>query len=165
VWDFARGYAALRGGNSSNARKHQQRLSTIARTTTEKYRFHPASHVLQPLAYILDGEISRAAGDLGAAIASFEKAVEHEDMMGYDEPEPLPFATRHWLGAALVEAGKFDTAAAVYRAELADHPHNGWSLFGLQQALAGAGAGDPAVDEDLARSWARADTWIRASRF
>ena len=35
-----------------------------------------------------------------AAILSFEKAVSYEDAMTYDEPEPLPFAARHWLGAA-----------------------------------------------------------------
>jgi hypothetical protein len=52
-----------------------------------------------------------------------------------------------------------------YREELADHPHNGWSLFGLKQALTAQSKSDPAVDDDLAQSWARSDTWIRSSRF
>jgi hypothetical protein len=52
----------------------------------------------------------------------------------------------------------------VYREELEDHPHNGWSLFGLKQALAGRGVSAPEVDADLAASWSRADTWLQSSR-
>ncbi len=49
--------------------------------------------------------------------------------MDYDEPEPLPFAARHWLGPALIEA------EAEYRVELKDHPHDIWSLYGLNPHL------------------------------
>jgi hypothetical protein len=83
----------------------------------------------------------------------------------YDEPEPLPFAARHWLGAALLEARRYADAERVYRDELVDHPHNGWSLIGLQQALAALGRPSAEVDADFTASWSRSDTWIRASRF
>ena len=165
VWEFAQGYAALRLGDAGSARSHQESLGAVAQTTTATYRFHPAGQVLGTLAYILDGEILRHSGDLHAAIESFEHAVAREDEMAYDEPEPLPFSARHWLGAALLEAGRNEEAAETYREELADHPHNGWSLHGLQAALAADGKIDAGVDEDFAESWARADVWIRASRF
>ena len=55
---------------------------------------------------ILDGEIRRAAGDLTGAAAAFERAVSLQDALLIDEPEPLPFAARHWLGACLLEAGR-----------------------------------------------------------
>ena len=73
----------------------------------------------------------------------------------------------HTTGSARrsIEAKEFERAEAVYRADLKEHPHNGWSLLGLQQALAGRGIKSPEVDADLAASWSRADTWIRASRF
>ena len=83
----------------------------------------------------------------------------------YDEPEPLPFAARHWLGASLLEAKRYDEAERVYREELEDHPHNGWSLFGLRIALDAQGKATGTVNEDFEKSWARADHWIRASRF
>jgi hypothetical protein len=51
------------------------------------------------------------------------------------------------------------------RVELEDYPHNGWSLLGLKQALAGRGATSEEVDADLAASWARSEVWTRASRF
>ena len=85
--------------------------------------------------------------------------------MEYDEPEPLPFPARHWLGAALLEAKRPADAERVYREDIKDHPHNGWSLLGLQQALKAQGKTDPDVDADLAKSWSRSDTWIRSSRF
>ena len=85
--------------------------------------------------------------------------------MIYDEPEPLPFAGRHWLGAALLEAKRPVEAEREYREELDDHPHNGWALLGLKQALTAQGKTDAAVDKDFEASWARSDHWIRASRF
>ena len=71
-------------------------------------------------------------------------------------------APSDYLGGMLA---RFEEAERVYRAELDDHPRNGWSLLGLKQALAGRGLPTTDVDADLAASWARADTWIRASRF
>ena len=99
------------------------------------------------------------------AIATFEKAATLQENLIYDEPEPLPFTAHHWLGAALIEAKQFDRAETVYRTELKDHPHNGWSLLGLQQALKASGRPTADVDADLRASWSRADTWIRSSRF
>ena len=46
----------------------------------------------------------RAKATCQDAIEAFEQAVKLEDEIDYDEPEPLPFSARHWLGAALLEA-------------------------------------------------------------
>ncbi len=164
-WDFAHGYAQLKTGNADFARVYLDRVKKAAETSKASYRNHSAKDLLGTVAGILEGEILSAGGDLNAAIAAFERAVAVEDQLGYDEPEPLPFAARHWLGAALVEAKRFGDAERVYREELEDHPHNGWSLLGLQKALAGRGSSSRDVNEDLAKSWSRADTWIRASKF
>ena len=90
--------------------------------------------------------------NLDGAIASFQRAASPQEALVYDEPEPLPFSAFHWLGAALLEAKRFDEAEQAYRDELKDHPHNGWSLLGLQQALEGKGKGRP--------TWT--PTWRRA---
>jgi tetratricopeptide (TPR) repeat protein len=164
-WEFGHGYAQLRLGRPDAARAHLSRVDRLAATSSANFRGHPAKSLLGIVGGILEGEIRRNAGDLPGAIASFERAVALEDALTYDEPEPLPFAARHWLGAALVEAKRFADAERVYRAELEDHPHNGWSLFGLQQALVAQGKPSADVDADLAASWARSDTWLRASRF
>ncbi len=163
-WDFAQGYARLRMGDTRAAREHLARVREGA-TSPARFRFHSAADLLGVVGDILEGELERAAGDLPAAIARFERAVITEDGLTYDEPEPLPFAARHWLGAALLEAGRPADAERVYREELDDHPHNGWSLIGLRQALVSQQKPTADVDADFASSWARSDTWIRASRF
>jgi tetratricopeptide (TPR) repeat protein len=165
VWDFAQGYAYLRKKQDDFARVYLARVQKTAETGKAEFRNHPPKHLLGVLTGILEGEIARAAGDLPGAIAAFERAVAADDALEYDEPEPLPFPARHWLGAALLEAKRASDAERVYREDLRDHPHNGWSLLGLQQALKAQGTSSPDVDKDLEASWSRSDTWIRASRF
>ena len=110
---------------------------------------------------------SREEGRTDEAIASFERALEIEDGLRYDEPEPLNFSVRDWLGVILLEADRPAEAEAVYRTAIDDHPFNGWSLFGLEQALRAQGQVGEA--EETAKifetSWARSDIWIRSSRF
>ena len=88
-----------------------------------------------------------------------------EDSLRWGEPEPMPFAARHWLGAALLEAERFEEAEAVYRADIEDHPHNGWSLFGLLQALKAQGKTDLNAEMDFQQSWSRSEIYLRNSRF
>jgi tetratricopeptide (TPR) repeat protein len=165
LWDFAQGYAHLREGAPDFARVYLARVSKAAETSKATFRVHNAKTLLGTVAGILEGEILRVGGDLNGAIKAFEKAVELEDSLTYDEPEPLPFAARHWLGAALLEAQRYTDAERVYREELEDHPHNGWSLLGLQKALAGRDVKSPEVDADFTASWSRADAWIQSSRY
>ena len=42
---------------------------------------------------------------------------------------------RHYLGAALLEAGRAKEAEAVYREDLRRNRENGWALFGLWKSL------------------------------
>lgn len=165
IYDFAQGYALLRSGDLDGARRLRDAVLEYAASTEDRMRFHPAGTILESLGLLLSGEILRAEGDLEAAIDAFKRAVELEDTLDYDEPEPLPFAPRHWLGAALLAAERAGEAELVYRIELADHPHNGWSLFGLKQSLDAQGRTDSAVERDLAASWARADVTLATSRF
>jgi tetratricopeptide (TPR) repeat protein len=165
IWDFARGYAQLRTGNAQAARGHLDRVLSAAESSKAAFKFHSAKTLLGMLGGILEGEINRSAGDLSAAVAAFERAVSLDDSIIIDDPEPLPFPARHWLGAALLDARRFGDAERIYRADLARHPHNGWSLLGLQLALKGQGKPSGTVDDDLRASWARSDTPIRASRF
>ena len=165
LWDFAQGYARLRTGDADFAQVYLDRVLKLAEETNARFRFDSAELLLKTVGGILEGEIRRAGGHLHAAIEAFERAVEIEDQLEYSEPEPLPFAARHWLGAALLEAGRYADAEQAYREELEDHPNNGWSLFGLQQALEAQGEASPDVDAEFEKSWARSDTWMAASRF
>jgi len=165
LWDFAQGYAHLKQGNVDFANLYLARVKKAAETSTAGFRVHTAKALLGIAAGILEGETQRTAGDLSGAVASFRRAADLQEALVYDEPEPLPFSAFHWLGAAFLEGRRFDEAEKAYRADLKDHPHNGWSLIGLQQALEGKGTEPRDVAGDFAASWSRSDTWIRSSRF
>ena len=145
------------------ANEYLAKVQTIAAESTARFRFHDASTLMGLSAAILEGEIKRLEDDLDGAIAAFRRAVEFDDQQPYDEPEPIPYAARHWLGAALLEAGRYAEAEQEYRTELADHPHNVWSLTGLKAALDGQGKTDPEVDTDFEESTSRMDIWITTS--
>ena len=164
MWDFAQGYAKLRAGELDFARLYLSRVRK-ASASKQNFRNHPADTLLGVVGNILEGEIARYLGDTKTALAKFEEAVTWDDKIEYDEPEPLPFDARQWLGAMQLQAGMHAAAEATYRTELKEHPNNGWSLLGLQQALKAQGKPTADVDAELAKAWARADTWVRASRF
>jgi hypothetical protein len=85
----------------------------------------------------------------------------------YSEPPDWYFPVRHVLGAVLLEAGHPAEAAAVYWQDLSDNPENGYSLFGLQQALAAMGddAGAASASQRFDVVWADADHTLTSSRF
>lgn len=167
LWEFARGYAHLRTGDTAGAMAALASVRATADTSTVEFRRHSAAQLLGIAGGILHGEILREEGKLDAAIAAFEGAVEIQDGLRYDEPEPLNFAARHWLGAALLEADRAADAQRVYEESLVKHPHNGWSLFGLEQALRAQGKTAQAdeVRERFRVEWDRSDVVIRSSRF
>lgn len=165
LWDFAQGYASLREGDRERAVRMRDSVLEFTEASEERFRFHPARHVTGPVAHILAGEIRRLDGDLAGAIESFREAARIEDEMDYDEPEPLPFAARHWLGAALLEAGQAASAETEYRTELRDHPNDVWSLTRLQAALSAQGKTDAAAAANYNQSTTRVDHWFETSRF
>jgi hypothetical protein len=74
---------------------------------------------------------------------------------------------RHALGALLLEDGRIDEAAAVYRADLAQHQNNGWALHGLAECERRAGDA-AAADATMRRfhdAWQHATVAIGASCF
>jgi len=169
LWAFARGYAHLRESRRDSAAVYLARVDSLARSTPETvtFRGHTAERLLGVVGGILRGEMLRAEGRPDDAFAALERAVELEDGLTYDEPEPLPFAARDWLGAALLDAGRAADAERVYAAALEDRPHNGWSLFGLERALR---AQEKTAEADRAgaafrEAWVRSETILPASRF
>ena len=165
MWDFARGYAELRRGNTNPAREYLARIAAAAASSGALFKMHPAKSLLGIVGGILEGEIERASGNPEKAVGAFERAVALQDSLIVDDPHPLPFTARHWLGAILLDEKRFADAERVYNDDLARHPRNGWALAGLRQALAGQGKPTVSVEEAFRRSWVRADTPLRASRF
>ena len=75
----------------------------------------PASHVLGIAIHALQGEIAEARGNLDAAIAHYQAAVEMQDANNYTEPPDWSQSMRLYLGAALLDAGRAEEAEPCMR--------------------------------------------------
>jgi tetratricopeptide (TPR) repeat protein len=171
LWHYAQAVATVRQGHMEQAAEHHAALSELAGHPAfdEMLWFgrYPLTHGVRVAERIAAAEIALAGGDTEAAIDSLREAIGIEDAIPYDEPPGWHHPVRQILGAVLLEAGKPEEAESVYRAELRRNPDNGWSLFGLQQALLAQGRDEDAesVGGRFDEAWADAGVELTASRF
>jgi tetratricopeptide (TPR) repeat protein len=126
-----------------------------------------ARNIASIAASAVRGRIAEKRGRSEDAIAAYRAAVAVEDQLGYNEPADWPNPMRHFLGAALLDAGRAQEADTVYVEDLRRNPDNGWSLFGRWQALTKLGRLDDAkkVKAAFDRVWAHADITLARSAF
>ncbi len=167
---YARGVALAATGRFAEAQAALDTLKQIAASGTRGYAsagWTTPSTNLQIATHALLGEIATRRGALEEGISHFREAMNIEDDQLYTEPPDWYYPIRHSLGAVLLRAGRAAEAEQLYREDLKRFPENGWSLFGLAQALRAQGksAGAADVDARFARAWAGADVTLTASRF
>ncbi|HZR05629.1 MAG TPA: hypothetical protein VFA61_07360 [Candidatus Udaeobacter sp.] len=115
---------------------------------------------------MIEGELLVAEGTLDPGLDELRTALTLEDALKYDEPPSWMIPLRHSIGANLMAAGRFTEAEQIYRDDLKRLPENGWSLFGLSQALAAQqkdGAELEAIRARFNKVWAKADVKITSS--
>lgn len=169
MWSYALGSAYLATGDKEAAQAEFEVLQNAAADPAAddvRVGASAASVVLQLAVLGLEGEIKQANGDLDGAIAAYTAAAELEDTNNYTEPPDWAQPMRHYLGAALLEAGRAEEAEAVYRRDLRWNQDNGWSLFGLYQSLDMQGKPDEAAMAYAAyeAAWASSDVILARSR-
>ncbi len=171
IWHYARGMAYTRGGVVDSARLHLKELDRLRKDSTLQWvtvwDLNKSQHILQIASLALSGELAAAEGRHETAIHALEQAVEREDALNYDEPPTWHYPTRQSLGAILLAAGHPARAEEVYRQDLARFPENGWSLYGLLQALRAQGNVEDAeaVARRFHEAWRHADVVLTSSRF
>ena len=169
MWHYARGMALAATGKPDDAAIERDSLTAIAAATPPEAMagLNSSAALLKLAATILNGECAVRAGRHDEAIQSFRNAVAEEDSLHYDEPPAWYYPVRQSLGAALLKAGKPADAEAVYRTDLKRYPENGWSLYGLAEALNARGRVTEGlkVKKRFARAWARADVRLPGSVF
>lgn len=169
IWAYSIGSAYAATGAMAKAEAELAKLEAIANSpNADEYRVgaSPVSAVLKLASLGLAGEIMQAKGDYDAAIAAFTAGVAIEDQNNYTEPPDWAQPMRHYLGAVLLEADRAGEAEAVYRRDLRWNQNNGWSLFGLYQALEMQGKGRQAqeVFAEYEASWRNSDVMLARSR-
>jgi tetratricopeptide (TPR) repeat protein len=169
VWHYARGLAYASLEQVAEAEK-EQALFLKARVQVPASRLlfnNSVADILAVADTFLEGEIEYRKGNHDEAFASLRKAVTLDEKMNYDEPWGWMEPARHALGALLTEQGRFQEAYAVYKANLARFPHNGWALHGLAECLDQLGRREEAAEARtrFTKAWAHADIEISGSCF
>lgn len=139
VWHYARGMALANQGRLAEAQRELDAVEAIAASSALDgvtiWDINTTADLLHIASAVLNGEIAAHAGEFEAAIAHLQRGVELEDGLNYDEPSPWYSPVRQSLGTVLLQAHRPAEAEAIFREALAIYPDNGWSLFGLAQAL------------------------------
>lgn len=169
IWRYARGLALANMGDIKAAQAERGQLAAVKDTVQIRFldnADYPASVLLNIADDLLQGEIALKSGNPDEAASHFARAVKKQDSLPYMEPPFWYYPTRQSLGQALLEGGRFAEAEAVYRKDLEDYPHNGWSMSGLATSLERQGKMDEAKEARTAFNiiWAKADVQINGSR-
>jgi tetratricopeptide (TPR) repeat protein len=170
VWYAARGMAlAARKEIAGAEREHAAVLQLIGRPELKSMfisSVNAASSIVAIADELLQADIARARGLVKETRDFLSSAADLEDHLVYMEPPDWPIPVRQLQGAALLEAGRPDEAAAAFNADLKRFPENGWSLSGLQASLERQGKRPDAaaVRARLDRVWGGADTALAAAR-
>jgi tetratricopeptide (TPR) repeat protein len=167
LWHLARAVAFAAKDNVTQAKAEQKdfwRARTMVPGDAD-FRTVRAADLLEIADKMLKGEILYRQNKIDEALTNLRQAVQLEDNLVYAEPPNWIIPVRHALGATLMDAGRYGEAETVYREDLARHPENGWSLFGLAQSLRmrGKKCEATAVAARFERVWQYADFELRSS--
>jgi tetratricopeptide (TPR) repeat protein len=170
TWHYARGLAFVGKGQLDEAEKELVEVRRIAGGKALEFTlFSPntAASIYAIAPETLAAVIAIAKKDFDRAIPHLELAVRLDDGLVYTEPAEWHYPPRGLLAAALLKAGRPREAETVYWDDLKRNAENGWSLFGLSQALAAQGRKDEAaaVEARFRKAWAKADVTLQASVF
>ena len=137
VWHYGRGVAHAALGDLGAARVELAAIEELEPEVDEIFmgNVYPARDLLEIAKSLLRGEMAYRSGDAANAVLAFEEAVALQDALPYTEPPFWYYPTRQSLGAALLASNRLAEAQAVFEEDLEQYPMNGWSMFGLAEAL------------------------------
>jgi tetratricopeptide (TPR) repeat protein len=169
MWAYVMGSAHVAKGHMGPAEVQVQVIrDAIGADDVNEINVGPtdASHVLSLAMHALMGEIAEANSDMETAILHYGHAVDFQDNLNYTEPPDWNQSIRLYLGAALIDNGQAEEAEEVYLKDLEWNQQNGWSTFGLYQALEAQGKEQEAIIEKRRYEsfWRNADVELTRSR-
>ena len=170
LYHFGRGVAHAALGASSAADIDRQTFANAKQAVPPGtlFNLNPSATILDIAGHVLDARIAASQDDTVAAIAAWQRAVEAEDTLAYNEPPDWFYPTRESLGAALLRAKRYENADLVFREDLERNPNNGRSLWGRWQTLRESDGDVPntqVVRRRFQDAWNEADTALRLEDF
>ena len=167
IWHYGRGVAHAALGDPEAALIELAAIEQLEPEVDEIFmgNVYPARDLLEIAKALLIGEMAYRSGDAANAVLAFEEAVAMQDALPYTEPPFWYYPTRQSLGAALLASDRVAEAQAVFERDLEQYPMNGWSMFGLAEALRRQGddAGAGKVAARFETVWQFADVELTSS--
>ncbi|MFL2503402.1 MAG: tetratricopeptide repeat protein [Luminiphilus sp.] len=167
IWHYGRGVAHAALGDPEAALIELAAIEQLEPQVDEIFmgNVYPARDLLGIAKALLIGEMAYRSGDAASAVLAFEEAVAMQDALPYTEPPFWYYPTRQSLGAALLASDRVAEAQAVFERDLEQYPMNGWSMFGLAEALRRQGddAGAGKVAARFETVWQFADIELTSS--
>ena len=167
IWHYGRGVANAALGDPEAALIELAAIEQLEPQVDEIFmgNVYPARDLLEIAKALLIGEMAYRSGDAASAVLAFEEAVAMQDALPYTEPPFWYYPTRQSLGAALLASDRVAEAQAVFERDLEQYPMNGWSMFGLAEALRRQGddAGAGKVAARFETVWQFADVELTSS--
>ncbi|MDD9997458.1 MAG: hypothetical protein OXQ89_06890, partial [Rhodospirillaceae bacterium] len=162
MWHYGRGLAFAAKGDVNSA---QGELAALQATRdSDKFdlvvlrrRAEISRKLVDIAANLVRAGIEKHLGNTGREVELLGEAVDIQLTLPYSEPPFWHFPVRQALGTALLRHGDADGARAVFEADLAEFPENGWSLHGLRAALAESGRSTGEVERRLEVAWQHSD--------
>lgn len=126
----------------------------------------PAADLVKLAEFVARGRFAALQRRYDEAIGFYNKAIEIEGGLPYQEPTYWYFPVRQSLGAVLFQARRYGDASAAFRGALAQTPNNGWALYGLSRSEAAQGRKleAAAADRALSKAWLGDVGWLRMDR-
>ena len=138
LYHFGRGMAFSHQKKITEGKNELKQLQQIMKDSSLLIPLTPFSAAIEGAIVaknILSGTIALEEKKYNEAIAAFEEAVRIEEKMVYNEPRDWMLNPKHYLGNALITAGKLPDAKKIFEKDLKNNNENGWALFGLWQVL------------------------------
>jgi tetratricopeptide (TPR) repeat protein len=170
AYRYARAMALAARGRIDEAERELGQLKVLVSDPELKGQVtfsNNSGHAIMRIAQeVVAGEIAAARKDWDRATLHLDRAVRFEDALIYQEPADWHAPVRQNLGAVLLAAGRPDEAEAVFWEDLKKNAENGWSLFGLVEALKAQGKTDEAAAADarFTKAWKDADVKLTSAR-
>jgi tetratricopeptide (TPR) repeat protein len=159
--DYAQGVALAATGAIDEARANLARMQAQRETgelDAVMDRQGDIANLLSEIAVqLVEAEIARTEGDDAGEIEHLKAAIAAQDALPYTEPPFWHFPVRQALGSAYLRMDQPELAQVAFEEDLVNFPNNGWSLFGLQQALEAQGEPTDQLVQAVAQAWQHSD--------
>ncbi|HEX4958222.1 MAG TPA: hypothetical protein VFV46_08605 [Lacibacter sp.] len=170
LYHFGRGMALANTDQLAQAKTELGAMEVLMKDSSLAVPFTPFSPAIDGAvvaAQLVKGTIALKENKFNEAITAYEKAVEVDDAIVYNEPRDWMLNSKHFLGNAYLQAGNGAKAQAVFERDLVYNNENGWALLGLHKAfvLQKKRKEAAAVNTRFQKAFSRADVQPQAAVF